>query len=64
MSQLYIVLPSPMTMKHLPRRLRKEHFERWLFLWQANCRAQLPMDVDREMIDLAHHVAHKLRNGP
>jgi hemoglobin len=50
----------PMPMKHLPLRLREEHFERWLFLWQANCRAQLPTDLAREMIDLAHHIADKL----
>ena len=50
-----------MPMKHLPLGLREEHFERWLFLWQANCRAQLPSDVAREMSDLAHHIAHKLR---
>jgi hypothetical protein len=41
--------------------LRKEDFERWLFLWQANCRAQLPSDVAKEMIDLADHIAHRLR---
>jgi len=52
---------GPMPMKHLPLRLREEHFERWLFLWQANCRAQLPTDVAREMIALANHIAHRLR---
>jgi hemoglobin len=51
----------PMPVKHLPLHLREEHFERWLFLWQANCRAQLPIDVAQEMIDLAHHIADKLR---
>ena len=51
----------PMPMKHLPLHLREEHFERWLFLWQTNCRAQLPTDVAREMIDLARHIADKLR---
>jgi hemoglobin len=51
----------PMPMKHLPLKLGEEHFERWLFLWQANCRAQLPSDVAMEMIDLAHHIADKLR---
>jgi truncated hemoglobin YjbI len=56
--------PQPHDDEALATPLAKEHFERWLFLWQANCRTQLPMDVDREMIDLAHHVAHKLRNGP
>jgi truncated hemoglobin YjbI len=30
----------PMPMKHLPLQLTQEHFERWLFLWQANCRAK------------------------
>jgi hemoglobin len=50
-----------MPMKHLPLTLGEEHFERWLFLWQANCRAQLPSDVAMEMIDLAHHIADKLR---
>ena len=48
-------------MKHLPLGLRIEDFERWLFLWQANCRAQLPSDVAKEMIDLADHIAHRLR---
>jgi hemoglobin len=51
----------PMPMKHLPLQLTQEHFERWLFLWQANCRAQLPADVARGMIDLAHHIAGRLR---
>jgi truncated hemoglobin YjbI len=48
-------------MKHLPLQLKEEHFERWLFLWQANCRAQLPSEAAREMIDLADHIADKLR---
>jgi hemoglobin len=52
---------GPMPMKHLPLGLRKEDFERWLFLWQANCRAQLPSDVAKEMSDLADHIAHRLR---
>jgi len=39
---------GPMPMKHLPLGLRKEDFERWLFLWQANCRAPLPSDVAKE----------------
>ncbi|MBV8414401.1 MAG: group III truncated hemoglobin [Verrucomicrobia bacterium] len=52
---------GPMPMKHVPLRLREEHFERWLFLWQANCRAQLPTDVARELIALANHIAHRLR---
>jgi len=51
----------PMPMKHLTLRLREEDFERWLFLWQANCRAQLSGDVAKEMIDLANHIAHRLR---
>lgn len=52
---------GPMPMKHLPLRLQEGHFERWLFLWQANCRAQLPVDVAREMIGLANHIGHRLR---
>jgi hemoglobin len=51
----------PMPMKHLPLQLREEHLERWLFLWQANCRAQLPADTAREMIDLSQHIGGKLR---
>jgi len=51
----------PMPMKHLTLRLREEDFERWLFLWQANCRAQLSSDVAKEMTDLANHIAHRLR---
>ena len=51
----------PMPMKHVPLHLREEHFERWLFLWQANCRAQLPTYLAREMIDLADHIGGKLR---
>lgn len=51
----------PMPMKHLSLRLREEDFERWLFLWQANCGGQLPSDVAKEMIDLAAHIAHRLR---
>ena len=51
----------PMPMKHLPLRLREEDFERSLFLWQANCRAQLPSDAAKEMIDLADNISHRLR---
>src|SRR6516164_4171650 len=51
----------PMPMKHPTLRLREEDFERWLFLWQANCRAQLSSDVAKEMIDLADHIADRLR---
>jgi hemoglobin len=51
----------PLPRKHSPLHLREEHFERWLFLWQANCRAQLPIDVALDMIDLAHHIGDKLR---
>ena len=51
----------PMPMKHLTLRLREEDFERWLFLWQENCRAQPSGDVAEEMIDLANHIAHRLR---
>ncbi len=52
------IYARPMPMKHLPLGLRTEDFERWLFLWQANCRAQLPRDVAKEMIDLADHIGH------
>jgi len=51
----------PMPMIHVSLQLRDEHFERWLFLWQANCRAQLPADTAREMIDLSQHIGGKLR---
>ena len=51
----------PMPMKHLTLRLREKDFERWLFLRQANCRTQLSSDVAKEMIDLANHIAHRLR---
>jgi hypothetical protein len=50
-----------MPMKHLALGLREEDFERWLFLWQANCRVQLASDVAKEMIDLADHIAQRLR---
>jgi hemoglobin len=51
----------PMPVKHQPLQLTEEHFERWLFLWQANCRAHLPIEAARQMIHLASHVAHKLQ---
>ena len=51
----------PMPMKHLTLRLREKDFERWLFLWQANCRTQLSSAVAKEMIELANHIAHRLR---
>jgi hemoglobin len=44
---------GPMPKRHAPLQLQEQHFERWLFLWQANCRAQLPSDVAQEMIGLA-----------
>jgi hemoglobin len=52
---------GPMPMKHVPLHLKEEHFERWLFLWQANCRAQLPIGPARDMIELANHIGDKLR---
>jgi hemoglobin len=51
----------PLPMKHLTLGLREEDFERWLFLWLANCRTRLSSDVAKEMIDLANHIAHRLR---
>jgi hemoglobin len=51
----------PMPMKHVRLHLKEEHFERWLFLWQANCRAQLPIGPAREMIELANQIGDKLR---
>jgi hemoglobin len=51
----------PMPMKHVPLNLKEEHFERWLFLWQANCRAELPIGPAQEMIVLANHIGDKLR---
>jgi len=51
----------PMPMRHARLPLLAEHFERWLFLWQANCRAQLPADAAQEMIHLAGHIGHRLR---
>src|SRR5205085_1360397 len=47
---------APMPTMHMPLGLQAEHFERWLFLWQANCRAQLPSEAAAEMIDLAQHL--------
>ncbi|MBV9490191.1 MAG: group III truncated hemoglobin [Verrucomicrobia bacterium] len=52
---------GPMPMMHLPLGLQPEHFERWLFLWQANCRAQLPADAAGEMISLARHLGQRLQ---
>jgi len=52
---------GPMPKRHAPLQLEGQHFERWLFLWQANCRAQLPSDVAQEMIGLAQHIADRLR---
>jgi len=44
--------------------LREADFGRWLFLWQANWRAQSPGDFAKEMIDLAAHIARRLRIIP
>jgi hemoglobin len=55
------IYARPMPKKHLSLQLKEEHFQRWLFLWQANCRAQLSIEPAREMIDLANHIAHNLR---
>jgi hemoglobin len=52
---------GPMPAMHAPLGLGPEHFERWLFLWQANCRAHLPAEAAREMIDLAQHLGQKLQ---
>ena len=52
---------GPMPTIHVPLGLGPEHFERWLFLWQANCRAHLPAEAAAEMIDLAGHLGQKLQ---
>ena len=52
---------GPMPAMHAPLGLGPEHFERWLFLWQANCRGHLPPEVAGEMIDLARHLGRKLQ---
>jgi hypothetical protein len=54
----------PLPIKHLLLRLREADFGRWPFLWQANWRAQSPGDFAKEMIDLAAHIAHRLRIIP
>lgn len=51
----------PMPMRHARLQLSEEHFERWLFLWQANCRTQLPADAAQEMIHLARQIGQRLR---
>jgi hemoglobin len=52
---------GPMPAMHAALGLGPEHFERWLFLWQANCRAQLLAEAAEEMIDLARHLGQKLQ---
>lgn len=52
---------GPMPALHAPLGLGPEHFERWLFLWRANCRAHLPAEAAEEMIDLARHLGQKLQ---
>jgi hemoglobin len=52
---------GPMPALHAPLGLGPEHFERWLFLWRANCRAHLPAEAAGEMVDLARHLAQKLQ---
>lgn len=46
---------------HAPLGLGPEHFERWLFLWGANCRAHLPADAAGEMTDLARQLGQRLQ---
>ena len=52
---------GPMPALHAPLGLGPEHFERWLFLWGANCRAHLPAEAAGEMIDLARHLGQRLQ---
>lgn len=51
----------PMPAKHLNLGLQPPHFERWLHLWGANCRAQLPREAAGELTALAHHIAGRLQ---
>src|SRR6201987_6375314 len=47
----------PMPMKHLPLHLREEHFQRWLFLWQGECRAPIPPGNARAKNALIHQIS-------
>ena len=50
-----------MPMKHLALGLKPDHFDAWLGLWVANCRAYLkPAEAD-EMIALAREIGLRLK---
>ena len=47
--------------KHLPLGLKLNHFQVWLQLWEFNCRNYLASAEAQEMIQLAHHIGHRLK---
>ena len=49
-----------MPVKHLNLGIAPEHFEAWLQLWEANCRAYLDGSAAEEMISLARDIARRL----
>jgi hemoglobin len=52
---------GPLSALHAPLGLGPEHFERWLLLWGANCRAHLPAEAAGEMIELARQLGQRLQ---
>src|SRR5262245_30343713 len=52
---------GPMPLKHIPLRLREEHFQAWLGLWEHNCRSRLMPDCAEVLIHRAHQIAGRLR---
>ncbi len=46
---------------HLRIGAKEEHFQHWLALWEYNCKRQLPDDLSKQMIALAHEFANRLK---
>jgi hemoglobin len=50
-----------MPARHIPLRLREEHFQAWLGLWDFNCQRWLAPDCADELIGYARQIARRLR---
>lgn len=53
---------NPMAM-HRPHPIQREHFQRWLGLWEETCREVMDEDAAARMIEYAHRIGTGLQMG-
>lgn len=53
---------NPMAM-HRPHPIQREHFQRWLGLWEETCHEVMDEDAAARMIEYAHRIGTGLQMG-